>query len=84
MTLKSLTGGEAWDRFAVSAPDVASGEWWRIFTSALLHSGPIHLLFNLYFIYVIGRQLERPIGSENMLGLILVGCIGGSIGAMAV
>lgn len=80
---KSLDGGAAWNEFGVYAPAVAAGEWYRIFTSALLHSGPIHLLMNCYFIYVVGRQLERPLGTLNMIGLVLVGCVGGSVGALA-
>ena len=38
------------------------GEWFRIFTAALLHGGYVHLLFNSYALYSAGRMLEPLVG----------------------
>jgi rhomboid protease GluP len=38
-------------------------QYWRMLTALFLHFGPLHLLFNLYALFVIGPGLERAIGS---------------------
>ncbi|HEY6002112.1 MAG TPA: rhomboid family intramembrane serine protease, partial [Anaeromyxobacter sp.] len=35
-------------------PKLLEGEWWRLVTGALLHAGPIHLLFNVAALYSAG------------------------------
>lgn len=37
-------------------------EPWRLFTSMFIHAGIIHLLFNMYALISIGRQLEPIVG----------------------
>ena len=36
---------------------VRDGEPWRLFTHAFLHGGMLHLLFNSYFLYILGPSL---------------------------
>ncbi|EDM79355.1 Rhomboid-like protein [Plesiocystis pacifica SIR-1] len=40
-------------------PKTASGQWWRLLTATFLHGGLIHLGFNIYFLWVIGRITEQ-------------------------
>lgn len=40
-----------------------SGQWWRLLTATFLHAGFIHLGFNLYFAWVVGRVCEQIYGS---------------------
>lgn len=42
-------------------------EWWRIFTYALLHFGPLHLAMNLLGMYYLGRRVERGCGALGVL-----------------
>jgi membrane associated rhomboid family serine protease len=42
---------------------ILQGQYWRLFTSLFLHAGVLHLLFNLFALYVLGPPLERSIGS---------------------
>jgi membrane associated rhomboid family serine protease len=58
-TLQNLS---AWN-FAIS-----DGEWWRLVSSALVHSYSgsfliLHIGFNMYFFYKLGPPLERQVGS---------------------
>jgi membrane associated rhomboid family serine protease len=42
---------------------VMQGQYWRLFTALFLHAGFLHLLFNLFALYVLGPPLERSIGA---------------------
>ncbi len=40
---------------------------WTLVTHMFLHSGPIHLLFNMMFLFFFGPELERRIGGKRFL-----------------
>jgi membrane associated rhomboid family serine protease len=61
---------------------VADGEWWRLVTSGYLHFGPIHLLFNAFALYVIGRDVEGVLGRARLLVVYAVSLLGGSAAVM--
>jgi membrane associated rhomboid family serine protease len=42
---------------------VIQSQYWRLFTALFLHAGFLHLLFNLFALYVLGPPLERSIGA---------------------
>lgn len=50
-------------RFSQINVAVGAGEWWRIFTSALLHANPAHIAFNMWALFQFGPPLERQVGS---------------------
>ena len=43
-------------------PGIVHGQWWRLFTPVLLHAGVMHLLLNMYALYVLGPELEMLMG----------------------
>lgn len=57
----------------------ALGEWWRLGTAMFLHVNLLHLLFNMYVLYLLGPQLERLFGHTRFLVLYLVAGFGGSV-----
>lgn len=57
---------------------VAQGEWWRLFSTGFLHFGPIHLAFNMWALWVIGRDIEMFLGRARFLLLYLVSLLGGA------
>jgi len=61
---------------------VADGEWWRLLTGGFLHFGPIHLLFNMMALWVIGRDIEPALGRARFLAVYLVSLLGGSAAVM--
>ena len=69
----------ALDLFSV----LVAGEYWRLVTSLFLHFGPLHLLFNLYALSVIGPGLEQAIGPIRFAICYLVSGLGSSIGVLA-
>ncbi len=64
---------------AVHGPSVAAGEWWRIFTSAFLHLGLIHLALNMWALYLFGPLLEQLYGHLEYLVIYLLCAAGGSV-----
>ena len=64
---------------AVSGPEVTAGEWYRVLTSGFLHLGPVHLLFNMYALYLFGPLVERMYGHLEFAALYLLAVIGGSV-----
>jgi rhomboid protease GluP len=58
------------------------GEYWRLLTALFLHYGPLHLVFNLYALYVIGPGLERAIGSLRFALYYLLSGLGSSVGVL--
>jgi membrane associated rhomboid family serine protease len=61
---------------------VQNGEWWRVLTSGFLHIGPIHLLFNMIALWVLGRDLEIVLGRGRFLAVYLISLLGGSAAVM--
>jgi membrane associated rhomboid family serine protease len=55
------------------------GEWWRVFTGAFLHIGPVHLAFNMIALLVFGSELERQLGRWRYLSLYLLSALGGAV-----
>jgi membrane associated rhomboid family serine protease len=58
---------------------VADGEWWRIFTSAFIHLGLIHIGFNMYVLSIYGAIAERMYGHLEYGVIYLLCAAGGSI-----
>jgi membrane associated rhomboid family serine protease len=66
-------------RFAQINLEVAGGEWWRIFTVALLHGSITHILFNMWALWVLGPQIERGVGTWPFVSLYLASAaVGGA------
>ncbi len=60
---------------------VQLGDWWRVITAAFLHSPSsiLHLLFNMYALYLFGPGLERRVGTTAFVGLYLASAIAGGV-----
>lgn len=58
---------------------LGGGHIFRLVTSAFLHGGFIHLLFNMYALFVIGTQVENYIGKGKYIGIYLISAISGNL-----
>ncbi len=58
-------------------------EWFRLVSSVFLHSGLLHLAFNMYVLFLLGPPLERLLGHGRFLVLFLLSGLGGSIASYA-
>ena len=57
----------------------AHGEYYRLVTSAFVHYGLLHILFNMYALYVLGPPLERHLGRGRFAALYGLSALGGSV-----
>ena len=58
---------------------VKAGEYYRLLTSSFLHIGLLHLIFNMYALYIIGPQIESFYGKTKYLIIYLFSAIMGSL-----
>ncbi|HZR78608.1 MAG TPA: rhomboid family intramembrane serine protease [Chthoniobacterales bacterium] len=61
---------------------IHKGEFWRLFAALFLHYNPVHLIFNLLALYVIGPPLEKVIGFIRFTGCYIVAGIGSTTGVV--
>lgn len=66
------------------APALTASEPWRMLTSAFLHDpySILHILFNMYSLWIFGRELERVLGRGRYLALYLLSAFGGSVSVL--
>jgi rhomboid protease GluP len=58
---------------------IEQGQAWRLLTCAFLHSGLIHIGFNMYSLYIIGPQIEQVFGKSKYLIIYIISCITSSL-----
>ncbi len=63
-------------------PAVRAGEWWRLPASTLLHVGTLHLVFNMYGLWVLGKLLEQLFGTVRFVALYMLAGIGGAVASV--
>lgn len=64
---------------ALSKILVKYGDYYRIITCAFLHIGILHLLCNMYALYIIGKDIESFFGRFKYIFIYLISTIVGSL-----
>ncbi|MEU6579959.1 rhomboid family intramembrane serine protease [Nocardia sp. NPDC046763] len=62
---------------------VGDGGWVRVLGSGFLHYGPIHLLANMFALYVLGPYCEVALGRGRFVAVYLASLLGGSAAVTA-
>ncbi|HXS34106.1 MAG TPA: rhomboid family intramembrane serine protease [Solirubrobacterales bacterium] len=68
--------------FGLFGPLVAEGEWYRLITGGFLHNDLIHIGFNMFALYFLGRLLEPSIGTPRFVAVYVASLFGGALGAL--
>ena len=58
---------------------ILAGQYWRLVTPMFLHGSLLHIGFNVYALYILGRPVERYFGPWSYLGLFLISGISGNL-----
>jgi membrane associated rhomboid family serine protease len=66
------------------APLLTASEPWRMITAAFLHDpySILHILFNMYSLWIFGRELEVVLGRGRYLALYMLAAFGGSVSVL--
>jgi len=65
-------------------PSVLEGQWWRVASSIFIHAGLLHLAFNVWAFWSIGRFCERVFGNLAFLAIYVLSGFGGALASLAV
>jgi membrane associated rhomboid family serine protease len=60
-------------------PAIRGGEWWRLFTGTVLHVSPMHFLFNIVALFVLGKMLEVTFHRAYVPLVFVLSALSGSI-----
>lgn len=48
------------------------GEWWRLITPILLHNDIFHIFFNMFWLIILGNQMEKILGAWRYFVFIII------------
>jgi membrane associated rhomboid family serine protease len=77
--------GRVYDGSLNQVIGVAVGQDYRLLTSAFLHEqgltgfGPLHIIFNMWALIIVGPPLERLLGRARFVAVYLLSALGGSV-----
>ncbi len=86
--LSGSAGDEVYAQAALSRAGLAGGDFWQVVTSGFLHArlgepfGFLHILSNMFSLYVLGTLLEPAVGRLRFGLIYAVALLAGSFGAL--
>jgi rhomboid protease GluP len=63
---------------------VAAGQYWRLVTAMFLHIGVMHLAFNVYALFILGRDIEGFYGHLRFAAIYFVSGLAGNVAYYAI
>jgi len=64
-------------------PNTLSGQWWRLITYMFLHGGAMHIFFNMWCLWDLGRLCESLYGRWTFAAIYFVTGIAGGLASLA-
>lgn len=61
------------------APRTTNGEWWRLLMSNYIHIGIMHIAFNMWVLWDVGRLVERLVGNAGFVVMYVLSGVFGSV-----
>jgi len=78
-------GGSVVARGELFGPSISvDHEYYRLITAGFLHAGFIHIAFNMYLLWILGRLLEPALGGLRFAAIYFTALLAGSLGALIV
>lgn len=76
--VETFTGGAVSNALLFFTPYTLHQPW-RLVTTLFVHANFLHILFNMWSVYVFGSMLERQLGRGRFIALYFISGIGGSV-----
>lgn len=74
------------DGRSIELVGIAHGQWYRLITSAFVHQQPnalpfgiTHIAFNMWWLWILGRELEEMLGRVRFIALYLLSALAASV-----
>ena len=58
---------------------IVGGDYWRLLSAVFLHAGLMHLAFNGWALYSVGRDMESLLGSSWFIAIYLLAGLAGNV-----
>jgi len=65
-------------------PLTSGGEWWRLLSYAFLHSGLLHIAFNMWCLWDLGALCESLYGTWTFASIYFVSAVAGGLASVGV
>jgi rhomboid protease GluP len=62
---------------------IALGQYWRLGTAMFLHAEPMHLAFNMYALFILGRDIEGFYGHTRFAAIYFLAGLAGNVASYA-
>ena len=63
-------------------PFTVSGQWWRLLTCVFIHGGLLHIAFNMWCLWDLGRLAESVYGHWTFAAVYLITGLSASLGSV--
>jgi rhomboid protease GluP len=63
-------------------PLTVSGQWWRLLTSVFIHGGLLHIAFNMWCLWDLGRLAESVYGHWTFAAVYLISGLSASLASV--
>ena len=60
-------------------PHLEQGQYWRFVTSVFAHGGVVHLVFNMYGLYILGPAIEEVFEKKKVILMFIVSGVLGMV-----
>jgi len=60
----------------------ASGQWWRLLTCVFIHGGLLHIVFNMWCLWSLGRLAESVYGHWTFAAVYLISGLSASLASL--
>ncbi|MBH55265.1 MAG: hypothetical protein CMI18_13100 [Opitutaceae bacterium] len=65
--------------FYLSTEALLEGKIWVLVTGGFFHGGELHLILNMLFIFLFGRQLEPILGPRKLCAVYFISLVAGNV-----
>ena len=65
--------------FVALAESLGAGEWWRLLTPMFIHFSWLHIVFNLLWVWEIGRRIEVVNSTLMLLGVVVITSVASNV-----
>jgi len=69
---------DGWVRYSLEET-LTSGQWWRLLSPIFIHFGAMHLLFNMLWMYDLGRRVEALVGTWRYIAMVVLIGLGSNL-----